>query len=145
MNTTILPSVNAALNSASVILLVLGYTMIRQKAIRAHKFCMLLACVTSSLFLTSYIYYHLHHGRTHFHGQGWVRPLYFSILISHTILAVLQLPIILLTFYRAFKGQFDKHKSIARITLPIWLYVSVTGVVVYYMLYKCFPIGTRGV
>ena len=92
--------------------------------------------ITSSLFLVFYLYYHAQHGVTRFGGGGLIRPVYFTILSSHTILAVVQVPLIVMTIIRAFKGQFDKHKTIARVTLPVWLYVSVTGVVVYWMLYR---------
>lgn len=133
-----MPELNAALNSASAILLVLGWAFIRRRAISAHKFCMLGATLTSTLFLISYVYYHLHHGSTRFTGAGWSRPLYFSILLSHTILAVVQVPLILRTLYLALKGRFEAHRRIARVTLPIWLYVSVTGVVIYLMLYRIY-------
>lgn len=131
-----MPELNAALNLASAILLVLGYTLIKQRAITAHTLCMLGATLTSILFLISYIYYHLHHGATKFPGQGWPRALYFTILLSHTILAVVQVPLIIGTLIHAFRSRFDKHKRWARITLPIWIYVSVTGVVIYWMLYR---------
>jgi len=133
---SILPSVNAGLNLTTTILLVLGYTLIRQRAITAHTICMLAATVTSAVFLTSYLYYHAHHGVTPFKGQGPIRVVYFSILMTHTILAIVQVPLIFTTLLRAFQGRFLKHIGIARITLPIWLYVSVTGVVVYWMLYR---------
>jgi len=133
---SLLPAINAGLNLTTAFLLILGYTLIRQRAITGHTLCMLAATVTSTLFLVSYIYYHAHHGSTRFQGTGAIRPLYFFILITHTTLAVIQLPLIFLTLRRAFRGQFQKHIRIARITLPIWLYVSVTGVVVYWMLYR---------
>jgi len=133
---SLLPSINASLNAATAILLILGYTLIRQRAITAHTLCMLGATLTSTVFLGCYLYYHFHHGATRFPGTGLARPVYFTILITHTILAVVQLPLILMTLFRAFKGQFQRHISIARITLPIWLYVSVTGVVIYWMLYR---------
>ena len=131
-----MPELNAALNLASAILLVLVYTLIRQRAITGHALCMLGAVLTSSVFLVSYIYYHLHHGGTRFPGTGWSRPLYFSILISHTILAVVQVPLIYRTLTFALAGRFDRHRRWARVTWPIWLYVSVTGVVIYWMLYR---------
>ena len=133
---SVLPSVNASLNAATAVLLVLGYVLIRQRAITVHRLCMLAASFTSTIFLGCYIYYHLHHGATRFPGTGFVRPVYFTILISHTILAIVQLPLIFLTLFRAFRGEFQKHVRIARVTLPIWLYVSVTGVMVYWMLYR---------
>ncbi len=131
-----MPEINAALNLTSVVLLVLGYTLIRQRAITGHILCMLGATATSTLFLGCYIYYHLHHGATRFPGTGWSRPVYFSILISHTILAVIQVPLIYMTLRLAFKNRFEAHKRLARITWPIWVYVSATGVVIYWMLYR---------
>ncbi len=136
MNISILPSLNASLNAASAVLLVLGYFLIRQRAITGHAVCMLGAALTSTLFLVSYLYYHYHHGVTRFQGTGCIRPAYFTILISHTILAIVQVPLIVMTLIRAFRSEFQKHAAIARITLPIWIYVSVTGVVVYGMLYR---------
>ena len=135
-NLTFLPSVNAGLNLTTAILLILGYTLIRQRAITGHTLCMSAAAATSTIFLASYLYYHAHHGSTPFKSHGPARTAYFFILITHTTLAIAQLPLIFLTLYRAFSGQFQKHVRIARITLPIWLYVSVTGVVVYWMLYR---------
>lgn len=136
MNLSIFPSINASLNAATAVLLILGYFLIRQRAITGHTICMLGAVATSSIFLASYLYYHFHHGTTRFMGEGILRPIYFTILISHTILAVVQVPLIIMTLVRAFRSQFQKHIAIARITLPIWLYVSVTGVVIYWMLYR---------
>ena len=136
MDLSILPSINASLNAASALLLILGYTLIRQRAITGHTMCMLAACGTSTLFLISYLFYHYHHGATRFPGQGFIKIVYFTILISHTILAVIIVPLILMTLNRAFRSQFAKHAVIARVTLPLWLYVSVTGVVVYWMLYR---------
>ncbi len=136
MELSTLPAVNASLNAASAFLLTLGFIFIRQRAITAHTMCMLAACGTSTLFLISYIYYHYHHGTTHFPGHGAVRIFYFTILISHTILAVTIVPLAITTLSRGLRGQFPKHVAIARITLPLWLYVSVTGVVVYWMLYR---------
>ncbi|MCZ6625179.1 MAG: DUF420 domain-containing protein [Deltaproteobacteria bacterium] len=130
-----LPTVNAALNSASALLLVAGYLFIRNKKVLAHKLCMLSAFTTSTLFLISYLSYHYQVGSVPFKGQGWIRTVYFTVLISHTILAVTIVPLVLVTLTRALKGSFDRHKRIARWTLPIWLYVSVTGVIVYWMLY----------
>jgi len=131
-----LPSVNAGLNSVSTMLLLCGYLFIRRKRIVAHRFCMLSACFTSALFLVSYLVYHYHVGSVPFQGEGWIRPIYFSILISHTILAAAIVPLALITLVRALKGNFERHKRIARWTLPIWLYISVTGVIVYWMLYR---------
>lgn len=131
----LLPTLNATLNTLSAVFLVIGYLCIRRKKIAAHKASMLSAVATSTLFLTSYLVYHYYTGSHPFTGQGWLRPVYFSILISHTILAAAIVPLILVTLKRAWKGNFELHARIARRTLPLWLYVSVTGVVVYFMLY----------
>jgi putative membrane protein len=137
-----LPSLNAMLNATSAILLVAGYAAIRRRAIGVHKVCMLAALAVSLLFLASYLYYHLvlRKGEpTHFLATGWVRPLYFSLLISHTVLAALAAPLALITAYQGLRLRYKRHVKIARWTLPIWLYVSVTGVVVYWMLYHLYP------
>lgn len=131
-----LPAVNATLNAISALLLLSGYLFVRRRKIAAHKACMVSAFGVSALFLLSYLYYHYYHGSTPFPGQGWVRGLYFTILISHIILAAAILPLALVTVARAWRQQFDRHVRIARWTLPIWLYVSVTGVVIYWMLYR---------
>ena len=131
-----LPTLNAVLNGASAVLLLAGYYSIRQRRVFAHKTCMLLALTSSTFFLISYLIYHWHVGSVRFHGLGMIRFVYFSILSSHTLLAVLTVPLALTTLYRAWKGRFDKHKRMARWTLPIWLYVSITGVTIYWMLYK---------
>src|SRR3989338_6587033 len=131
-----LPAINASLNATSAVLLALGYVLVRRRAIAGHKTCMLAACATSTLFLISYLTYHYFHGMTRFSGQGTVRVIYFTILISHTVLAEAVPVLVVKTLYHAFRGQFEKHVRIARVTLPIWLYVSVTGVVVYWMLYQ---------
>ncbi len=136
MDLSTLPAVNAGLNLTSALLLILGYFFIRQRAVTAHTMTMLGACGTSTLFLISYLTYHYHHGSTPFAGQGWIRVVYFTILISHTILAVTIVPLAIVTLIRGLRGRFDKHVRIARITLPLWLYVSLTGVVVYWMLYQ---------
>jgi len=133
---SILPTINAGLNATSAVLLILGYILIRQRAVTAHTMCMLGACLTSTIFLISYLYYHFHHGSTPFEGQGFWRVIYFSILISHTILAVVIVPLVIITLTRGLRSQFSKHVAIARITLPLWLYVSVTGVVIYWTLYR---------
>ncbi len=130
-----LPTLNAALNGASACLLSLGFLCIRRKRVAAHRACMLSAFATSTIFLVSYLTYHYHVGSVPFRGQGWVRPAYFAILISHTVLAVATVPLALITLVRALRGRFDRHARIARWTLPVWLYVSVTGVLVYWMLY----------
>jgi uncharacterized membrane protein YozB (DUF420 family) len=131
-----LPTLNATLNSLSAIFLITGYISIRRKNIGAHKAAMLSAFVTSTLFLTSYLVYHYYTGTHPYQGQGWLRPVYFTILISHTVLAAAIVPMILVTLRRAWVGNFQLHKRIARRTFPLWLYVSVTGVVVYWMLYR---------
>ncbi len=139
MSISDLPTLNAILNSISAILLTTGYVFIRQKKISAHRACMISAFATSTLFLISYLFYHYHHGATSFPGQGIVRLIYFTVLITHTILAAAIVPMILVTFARALRERFDRHRKIARWTLPIWLYVSVTGVFVYLMLYHIYP------
>ena len=131
-----LPTLNAALNGTSAVLLALGYLFIRRKKVDLHKACMVSAFVTSTLFLVSYLIYHYHAGSKPFPGEGWTRPLYFAILISHVILATVTLPLSIVTLARGLRGRFEKHRSIARWALPIWLYVSVTGVAVYLMLYR---------
>jgi uncharacterized membrane protein YozB (DUF420 family) len=131
-----LPAVNATLNSASALLLAAGYLFIRRGAVAAHRRCMLAALTASSLFLTSYLIYHYNVGSVPFAGRGWIRGVYFTILISHTILAVVIVPLVLITLTRALKANFLRHRAIARWTLPLWFYVSVTGVVVYWMLYR---------
>jgi putative membrane protein len=136
MDLSKLPSLNAALNATSASLLILGYIFIRQRSIKAHTISMMGACCTSALFLASYLYYHFHHGSTRFQGQGILRFVYFAILISHTILAVAIVPLIFKTLFRGLVGKFPEHVKIARKTLPLWLYVSVTGVVIYWMLYQ---------
>lgn len=134
-----LPGVNAALNTASALLLVAGYLFIRKRRIEAHRLCMLSAFTASTLFLVSYLTYHFQVGSVPFPGRGWIRAVYFTVLISHTSLAVAIVPLVLVTLARALKGQFDRHKRIARWTLPLWLYVSITGVMVYWMLYWLYP------
>ena len=134
-----LPHLNALLNSASAVLLLTGFAFIRRQRVRAHRNCQVSAVVTSTLFLASYLTYHYYHGATRFAGQGIARPIYFIILISHTILAIVIVPLVLVTLYRAARGDFTRHRKIARWTLPIWLYVSVTGVIVYLMLYRIYP------
>jgi len=131
-----LPAVNATLNALSSIWLTSGYLFIRQKKISAHRFCMLGALITSSLFLISYLTYHYSAGSKPFAGQGAIRAVYFTILLTHTVLAIVIVPMALITLSRALKERFDKHKRIARWTLPIWFYVSVTGVIIYFMLYQ---------
>ena len=130
-----LPALNAALNATCAALLVVGWIAIRRRRIAVHRACMLAACVTSALFLCSYVVYHALAGSRPFAGQGWIRALYFPILVSHVVLAAAMVPFVLTTVYRALSGRFDRHVPIARRTLPVWLYVSVTGVLVYLLLY----------
>ncbi len=134
-----LPHLNAFLNATSAVFLIAGYRFIRARRIEAHRNCQLTAVFTSAVFLISYLTYHYYHGETRFLGQGIVRPLYFAILISHVFLAVVIVPLIFITLYRAGRGDFIRHRRIARWTLPLWLYVSVTGVIVYLMLYHIYP------
>ncbi|MFQ5802625.1 MAG: DUF420 domain-containing protein [Candidatus Methylomirabilales bacterium] len=134
-----LPAVNAFLNGTSAVLLTIGYLFIRRKKVTSHKICMVTAFGVSCLFLVSYLIHHYQVGSIPFTGQGWIRPVYFTLLISHVILAALVVPLALTTLYRALSAQFDTHAKIARWTLPIWLYVSVTGVLVYVMLYQLYP------
>lgn len=136
---TYLPTLNACLNATSAILLICGFYFIRQRNIKAHRACMVAAFLISTLFLISYLTYHYHVGSVRFTGQGFVRVVYFSILLSHTLLAVLVPVLAVITLWRAAHGRYEQHRRIARWTLPIWLYVSVTGVVVYVMLYHLYP------
>lgn len=133
-----LPLIDAVLNGTSASLLCAGYYFICNKNITLHRRCMLMALVSSTLFLISYLTYHIgfHVGSVHFRGTGWIRPVYFSILLTHTVLAAIIVPLVLITATRALKGRVEKHRQIARWTLPLWLYVSVTGVVIYWMLYR---------
>lgn len=134
--TSALATVNACLNATSAVLLSAGYLLIRRKRIALHVACMLSALLASALFLVSYLVYHFQVGSVRFPGQGWARPVYFSILISHTILAAAIVPLVIRTVFLAASRRFKEHEAIARWTLPVWLYVSVTGVVVYWMLYR---------
>ena len=136
-----LPTVNATLNGASAVLLMTGYAAIRQRKIVVHKTCMLTALAVSAVFLASYLYYHLvvRHGQpTRFTGEGAARLIYFAILLSHTVLAAATAPLAIFTAYLGLRDRIDKHRRIARWTYPIWLYVSVTGVMVYWMLYHLY-------
>jgi putative membrane protein len=134
-----LPHLNALLNSTSALLLIAGYRFIKAGFVVAHRNCQLAALSTSTLFLVSYLTYHYYHGETTFLGQGIVRPFYFAVLISHVFLAIVIVPLVLITLVRALRGDFVRHRKIARWTLPLWLYVSVTGVIVYIMLYHLYP------
>lgn len=137
-----IPPLNATLNGASAIFLIAGFSFILRGKILQHKLCMLSAFVCSAVFLGFYLYFHFHAGLIRFGGQGWIRPVYFTILISHTILAIVDLPLVLITLTFALRSRFGKHRAIARWTFPIWLYVSITGVIVYWLLYLAYtPIG----
>jgi putative membrane protein len=131
-----LPAVNASLNALSGILLLVGYTLIRKRRIESHRKVMIATFITSSLFLACYLVYHAQVGSVRFTRQGLVRPLYFTILITHVSLAFLVLPLAIVTLSRGLKSRFRQHRQIARWTFPIWLYVSVTGVLVYVLLYQ---------
>ncbi|HEY0544856.1 MAG TPA: DUF420 domain-containing protein [Pyrinomonadaceae bacterium] len=134
-----LPHLNATLNSISALLLITGYIFIRKGNVAAHHRCMIAAFIASVIFLISYLTYHAFHGSTPFRGVGWVRPVYFTILLTHTVLAAVVAPLAVVTLLRALRERFDKHRKIARWTFPVWLYVSVTGVIVYLMLYQIYP------
>ena len=134
-----LPVLNACLNATSTVFLSFGYYFIRAKKINAHRNCMIGALTASTLFLISYITYHAFAGRTVFKDPAWFRPIYLTILLTHTILAVVIVPLVIITLSRALKQRFEPHKRIARWTWPIWMYVSVTGVLIYFLLYQIFP------
>ena len=136
----IFPVINASLNGASTILLLIGRWFISQQRIAAHRVTMITAVITSTLFLISYLYYHAHVGSVRFQGTGWSRPVYFTILISHVVLAAAIVPLVIITLIRALRERFDRHRAIARWTFPLWLYVSITGVLVYFMLYHWFSV-----
>ncbi len=131
-----LPTLNAVLNTASAVLMLTGWWLIRHGRRDAHRRAMLLAVTTSTLFLVSYLVYHFEVGSVRFTGQGPIRAIYFVILIAHTVLAAAIVPLVLVTLRRALRGRFDAHRALARVTLPLWLWVSVSGVVVYWMLYR---------
>ena len=139
LDVSALPALNAFLNGLSAVFLSAGYVFIRRKKKAAHKLSMLTAFLVSTLFLISYLVYHYHAGSRPFGGTGAIRVVYFFLLVSHIVLAAVIVPLALTTIYRAWRGEFELHKRIARFTLPIWLYVSVTGVVVYWMLYRLSP------
>jgi putative membrane protein len=124
------------LNGTSAILLSIGYWFIRRKRVAAHRLCMLLACMTSTVFLVGYLVLHSVVGMTRYSGQGWIRSAYFAILATHTVLAACIVPLVVVTLTLSLRGRFDVHARIARWTLPVWLYVSITGVLVYAMLYR---------
>lgn len=131
-----LPAVNAVLNAVTAVLLTVGWLMIRRRRITAHRTCMLSAFAVSVVFLASYLTYHAHAGVRHFQGAGWIRPVYLAILLTHTVLAAAIVPLAVVTVTLGLSARFPKHKRIARWTLPIWLYVSLTGVAVYVLLYR---------
>ncbi len=131
-----LPAVNAALNASAAVLLIWGYTLIRRKRVQVHRRVMVSAFAVSSLFLISYVIYHAQVGSVPFQKTGPIRTVYFSILLTHTVLAATVPFLASITLYRGWKGNYQRHRAIARWTFPIWLYVSVTGVIVYLMLYR---------
>lgn len=136
----IFPAINATLNGSSAVLLLAGRWFIKRGRMAVHRAIMIAALVSSTLFLGSYLYYHAHVGSVPFQGQGWSRPLYFTLLISHTVFAAAIVPMVIITLSRALRARFDRHRAIARWTYPVWLYVSVTGVVIYIMLYHLFAL-----
>jgi uncharacterized membrane protein YozB (DUF420 family) len=144
MSISDLPAVNACLNGLSAIFLSCGFYQIRRKNIQAHRRFMIAAVITSTLFLACYLTYHgylayyLHVGPTVFRNPAWFRPIYLTILLTHTALAIVIVPMVLISLSRALKEQFDRHRRIARWTWPLWMYVSVTGVIIYLLLYKIF-------
>ena len=143
---SVLPALDASLNGASAIFLVVGHSFIRRGNMRAHRACMLTAFACSTAFLASYLYFHAHAGMVRFGGHGAIRPVYFALLISHTILAAVIVPLVLITLAFALRAQFAKHQRIARWTYPLWLYVSITGVVVYWLLFRAYtPIVRPGI
>ena len=139
MDYSILPHINAVLNATSGLLLLIGFYFITRRRITAHLRAMTSALVVSCIFLVSYLVYHYNHGSTRFTGQGYIRPVYFFILLTHTILAAVIVPLVIVTLRRAWRGDFGRHRRIARWTFPLWLYVSATGVLVYLMLYQLYP------
>jgi uncharacterized membrane protein YozB (DUF420 family) len=136
MSVTDLPALNASLNGVAALFLIAGYAFIRRRQVAAHRAAMLAAVAASALFLVSYVIYHANAGSRPFTGTGPIRLVYFGILITHVVLAAAIVPMVLTTLARAFRQRFDRHAAIARRTLPLWLYVSVTGVVIYLMLYR---------
>ncbi|MGH9512423.1 MAG: DUF420 domain-containing protein [Terriglobales bacterium] len=137
----IFPVIDATMNGVSTALLLVGHSLLKSGRIAAHRAFMIAALVSSTIFLASYLYFHYHVGSVHFQGQGWSRPVYFMILISHVILAAAIVPLVIITLTQALRERFDKHRAIARWTYPLWLYVSVTGVIVYFMLYHLFVVA----
>jgi uncharacterized membrane protein YozB (DUF420 family) len=140
MSISDLPAVNASLNGLSAVFLAAGFAFVRRKNITAHRRCMLSAFATSAVFLACYLTYHFSvRAVTRFSGEGWVRPFYFALLISHIILAIVIVPLAIVTLSRGLAARFDAHRRIARWTWPLWMYVSITGVLVYFMLYHLYP------
>lgn len=135
MSVTVLPTVNAVLNASAAVAMILGFVAIRRRRVTVHRACMLTAVGLSVLFLCSYLVYHAQVGSRPYGGSGWLRTAYFAILLTHTVLAAAIVPMVGTTLYRALRSQFARHARVARVTFPLWLYVSVTGVVVYWMLY----------
>jgi uncharacterized membrane protein YozB (DUF420 family) len=133
------PALNATLNGTSAVLLLTGRTLIKRGKMAAHRTCMIAAIVTSTLFLCCYLFFHFEAGNIRFLGQGWVRPVYFTILITHVVLAIVIVPMAIVTLSRGLRARYAAHRAIARWTWPLWMYVSVTGVIVYFMLYQWFP------
>ena len=133
------PALNAGLNGSSAVLLLTGRYLISRRKIAAHRACMIAAVTASALFLACYLFFHYKAGNILFLGQGWARPLYFAILISHVTLAMVIVPLAVITLNRGLRARYDKHRAIARWTWPLWMYVSITGVLVYFMLYRWFP------
>lgn len=131
------PALNASLNATSGALITAGFLFIRAKRVGAHRFCMSAACCVTALFFVSYLSYHAQVGSIRFRGHGWTKPAYFLILGSHTLLAITIVPLIIRTVWLAAHNRLDSHRRLARVTFPLWLYVSVTGIVVYWMLYRC--------
>jgi uncharacterized membrane protein YozB (DUF420 family) len=137
---SVFPVINATLNGTSAVLVATGRVLIRRGRVSAHRACMIAAVICSSGFLCSYLWYHAHVGSVQFQGQGIVRRVYFAILISHTLLAAVVVPLVVVTLARGLRARYDRHRAIARWTYPVWLYVSVTGVVIYVMLYHLYAL-----
>jgi uncharacterized membrane protein YozB (DUF420 family) len=133
------PALNASLNGTSAVLLLTGRILISRGRIAGHRACMIAAVVASALFLGCYLFFHYEAGNIRFLGQGWARPVYFAILISHVSLAIVIVPLAIITLNRGLKARYGPHRAIARWTWPLWMYVSLTGVIVYFMLYQWFP------
>jgi len=134
-----LPHVNAALNGLSAVLLLCGFVAIKSKRINTHRTLMISAILSSTLFLVCYLIYHYHAGRTVFRDPAWLRPYYLALLLTHTVLAVVIVPMVFMTLLRAWRQDFQRHRRLARWTWPLWMYVSVTGVLIYFLLYHWFP------